>query len=598
LLVNTGACTRDEAEPIGTAGAGVAAPQGGSVAAPQGGTPSVSTGDVPCDVAALLEQQCASCHGATPRGGAPLALTSAAAFHADRQGQTVGAIVMSRVRDATRPMPPMPLAMLSAGEVALLGAWIDAGALPANPGCAIATPAVSTGGTVAPPPVAGVGGGNAPPDIDGGTSMQPEGDWTAFGRDLDNTRSNPVESTLGIANVASLRRLWSFDGPASTSTPAVVEGVVYLPGWDGKVYALRADDGSEVWTATLPNLIDSSPAVTATRVFISDDAGSMHALDRASGTVQWSVRVDAHPEAHLWSSPVYIAEAGLLVVGVASQEETLPEPYTFRGSVVALDAETGQERWRVYTTDNDATSGPGIAVWGTAAVDVARKLLYIGTGNNYAEPAGPLSDALLAIDYETGMLEWATQFTEGDVFTIPGARGPDFDIGSSANLFTAGGKDLVGIGVKSGNYFALDRDAGTIEWMVQVSPGGPLGGVMSATAYSSGMIYAAANDMMAGQTVIAAIDAATGQIPWRHQTPMSTYGGVAHANGVVYVGTTAGTILAVDAASGTELWSDQTPDSIAGSPVVSGGMLLVPWGYQWTLRDGMPGTGGLIAYGL
>ena len=40
------------------------------------------------------------------------------------------------------------------------------------------------------------------------------------------------------------------------------------------------------------------------------------------------------------------------------------------------------------------------------------------------------------------------------------------------------------------------------------------------------------------------------------------------------------------------------PDAIGGSPVVADGMLFVPWGYQWTLRGGMPGAGGLTAYGL
>jgi polyvinyl alcohol dehydrogenase (cytochrome) len=191
----------------------------------------------------------------------------------------------------------------------------------------------------------------------------------------------------------------------------------------------------------------------------------------------------------------------------------------------------------------------------------------------------PIRRALLALvrGVEVGCC------TEGDVFTIFGARGPDFDIGSSANLFSAGGRDLVGIGVKSGLYFALDRDAGSIAFMVQVSGGGPLGGVMSASAYADGFVYAAANDQRAGRTVIAAIDAAGGRVAWQHETPMSTYGGVAHANGVVYVATTAGTVLALNAETGAVLWSDQTPDSIAGSLVVSGGMLLVPWGYQWTL---------------
>jgi outer membrane protein assembly factor BamB len=78
---------------------------------------------------------------------------------------------------------------------------------------------------------------------------------------------------------------------------------------------------------------------------------------------------------------------------------------------------------------------------------------------------------------------------------------------------------------------------------------------------------------------------------------MVTYGGVAHANGVTYVATTAGTVYALDAQSGRELWSEMLPDTTAGSPTVAGGKLFVPWGYQWTLRGGMPGTGGLIAYG-
>jgi outer membrane protein assembly factor BamB len=91
-----------------------------------------------------------------------------------------------------------------------------------------------------------------------------------------------------------------------------------------------------------------------------------------------------------------------------------------------------------------------------------------------------------------------------------------------------------------------------------------------------------------------------GTIVWRHDGLNLTYGGVAHANGVVYLGTTAGAIYAIDGANGTSLWTDQTPNNqpIAGSPVVAQGKLVVPWGYRWTLREGVDGGGGITVYGL
>jgi polyvinyl alcohol dehydrogenase (cytochrome) len=515
-------------------------------------------------------------------------------------------------------MPQPPDAPLTSGEIAALQQWISAGALPDAHGCAVVTPMVP------PPAMAGSGGaggasGGGGSGVAGaagsagsggaagggqagaGGATAPGTGWAMFGRDLANSRSNPDETMLSAQSVPRLRELWRWNGASTTSTPAVVDGVVYLPSWDGAVHALRAEDGMKLWAAMLPDLIDSSPCVSDRAVYVADDAGSVHALARDSGRVLWSKRVEPHPEAHLWSSPLFIAEANLIVVGVASGEEVMgvPMPRTFRGSVVALDATSGEIEWQLYTTPGDATSGPGIAVWSTAAVDTARKTLYIGTGNNYEAPTGKYADSLLAIDYEKGTLLWATQFTPDDVFVVGGgATGPDYDIGSSANLFTAGGKDLVGIGVKSGIYYALDRETGVMQWMAMITPGSPLGGVMSASAYANGMVYVASNRFGQGMTRTVALDASNGAVKWEHDEASVTYGGVAHANGVAYVATNAGTIWALDAQSGAELWSAALPDATAGSPTVADGTLFVPWGYQWTLRGGMPGTGGLIAYGL
>jgi polyvinyl alcohol dehydrogenase (cytochrome) len=574
-----------------------------------------TTGNPPCDVAEVLKAHCTRCHGRMLRAGAPFKLVEAADFQRDLGGLTVGAAALKRVRDQARPMPPPPAAKLTNDEVRILEFWVDNGASAAQPGCTADDDRPRTptnpgdAGVVVTRPEPQDDAGAEPIDASTDASVEvpdagPEPDpseWPMFGYDLGNSRNNALETTLSKDNVGNLRELWRFSGPSTTAAPAVVGDVVYLPGWNGRVYALRLEDGSAVWTASLPDLIDSSPMVTDSQVFVSDDNGSVHALDRATGEVQWSRSVDDHEEAHLWSSPVYIPSASLVVVGVASGEEQVPKAaFTFRGSVVALDADSGEIRWKFETASAAAGSGPGIGSWGTAAVDESRKLVFIGTGNNYGLPSGELSDSMLAIDYETGQLAWSRQFTDGDVYAIYGAQGADFDIGSSANLFSVDGKDIVGIGVKSGNYFALDRDSGEIIWRTTISSGSVLGGVISAPAYADGLIFAASNEFLTSMSTAVAMDARSGDIVWRAQYGDLTYGGVAHANGVVFIGSTSGAIYAYDAMTGATLWADRAPDGqpIAGSPTIASGRLILPWGYQWTLREGASGTGGITVYGL
>jgi polyvinyl alcohol dehydrogenase (cytochrome) len=567
----------------------------------------------PCDVSEVLKAHCARCHGSVLRAGAPIKLVDAADFQRKLGMLTVGEAALRRVRDAARPMPPPPAAKLTDDEVSVLTRWVERGAFPADPGCAVdqtppGKPTQDDGdGVVVTRPEDDAGepedapdGSTDLPDAGAPPEVEPS-DWPMFGYDLANSRNNVLESAISRDNVGSLRELWRFSGPATTAAPAIVGDVVYLPGWNGRVYALRLDDGSAVWTASLPDLIDSSPTVTDRQVFISDDDGSVHALDRETGEVQWSRSVDDHAEAHLWSSPVYIPSASLVVVGVASGEEQVPSlAYTFRGSVVALDADSGEIRWRFENASVDSGSGPGIGSWGTAAVDEERKLVFIGTGNNYAPPSGEYSDSMLAIDYESGELAWSRQFTDNDIYAIYGTQGSDFDIGSSANLFSLDGQDYLGIGVKSGNYFALDRDSGDILWRTTISSGSVLGGVISAPAYAEGLIFAASNEFLSSTSTAVAIDARSGDILWREQYGELTYGGVAHANGVVFVASTSGAIYAYDAMSGETLWTDRAPNGqpIAGSPTIASGRLIVPWGYQWTLREGSSGSGGMTVYGL
>jgi outer membrane protein assembly factor BamB len=412
-------------------------------------------GDVPCEIATVIEQRCIECHGTVLHQGAPMRLLTAADFAMDVGGQTVAQVALFRIMDVVRPMPPPPKLPLTPGELLLLQGWLGKGAQGEPTGCAVVEPmaasgaggASSTGGTSATGGVvvasggatggvspiggtagtgnvAGLGnggqfaaggaggsagaggvageGGVAGASGSGGAGPVVAG-WSMFGGDLANSRSNP-KSTISPSSFGSFHRVWQFAGPAVTSTPAVVDGVVYFSGWDAKVYAVHAADGSPIWTAAVPHLVDSSPAVTADRVFVGDNNGFVHALDRNSGAVAWSRAVETVGLPHLWSSPVAIPDAGLVVVGVASAEESnaAGKPFTFRGSIAALDTATGDKRWQAYTTSNDFTSGPGIGIWSTAAVDPELKLLYIGTGNAYTAPAGQYTDSLLAIRYDTG----------------------------------------------------------------------------------------------------------------------------------------------------------------------------------------------------
>jgi outer membrane protein assembly factor BamB len=123
------------------------------------------------------------------------------------------------------------------------------------------------------------------------------------------------------------------------------------------------------------------------------------------------------------------------------------------------------------------------------------------------------------------------------------------------------------------------------------------GGIISASAYANGLIYVAGNDPEGGQTIVKALDAERGTVIWDEALPQQTFSGVAYANGVVFVGTMASELVAFDADSGARLWAETLPD-VASSPVISKGMLFIPWGYPITLSGGDGAAGGMTVYRL
>ena len=137
-----------------------------------------------------------------------------------------------------------------------------------------------------------------------------------------------------------------------SGTPAVVDGTVYVGDWTSHVRALDAATGRGAVGARSREQLRRR--LRGGRRRPSSTSGTFDArivaLDRATGEPAWETDIDPTPRRSCsarrswptaWSS-----------TGVGSFEVFVPsDPPTFRGTVVALDAETGAEVWRFYVTD-------------------------------------------------------------------------------------------------------------------------------------------------------------------------------------------------------------------------------------------------------
>src|SRR4029077_1960810 len=108
---------------------------------------------------------------------------------------------------------------------------------------------------------------------------------------------------------------------------------------------------------------------------------------------------------------------------------------SFRGSVVSLDAQTGNIEWQTYMVPEGYTGG---AVWGSnLSIDPKRHSLYVGTGNNYSLPKAVAAcvanaktvseqfqcldpedfvDAVVSLDLDTGKVKWVHALQGADTF--------------------------------------------------------------------------------------------------------------------------------------------------------------------------------------
>ncbi len=496
--------------------------------------------------------------------------------------------------------------------------------------------------------------------------------WPSAGRDLYNTRYQDAENRIGKGNATALTLQWQFTtGGDVSATPAVDDRAAYIPDWAGNLYAIDRNTGVQIWshriadyTGIADDLARATPVIAGDKLIFGNQSSRKQpsvawvmAVDKHTGNLIWKTQVDSHPAAIITQSA--IAANGMVYVGVSSWEEAysvlIPnyQCCTFRGSMLALDADTGQILWKRYTVPEGYSGG---AVWGsTAVLDSQRNTLYVSTGNNYTVPAAVQQcvanaqgdsdaqqacispddhfDSVLALDPSSGAIKWAKTVLPFDAWNAgciptfsnedncPQPAGPDYDFGQGPALFTVrlqNGqlRDLLGAGQKSGQYWAFDPDTGDVVWTTQVGPGGEGGGLQWGSAVDGQRIYAAvSNSQHKSWTLVqngepssvtvnsglwSALDAATGKIIWqvadpgfgRDGQPAPTMGPVATANGIVYACSldVEGSMYAFDAATGTVLWKYASGNVCIGGAAVSDGTVYWGTGYGNFTGQATPGN--------
>jgi alcohol dehydrogenase (cytochrome c) len=297
----------------------------------------------------------------------------------------------------------------------------------------------------------------------------------------------------------------------------------------------------------------------------------------------------------------------------------------WRFNTIPYDGEPGGDTWGPA-----GSRRVGGSTWVTGTYDAQLNLIYWGTGNPGPDMNGDVRPgdnlytcSMVALDADTGKLKWYFQFTPHDVHDWDAIGDPVL-----VDLPVAGvTRKAVVQANRNGHYYALDRTNGkllfvkpytVVSWTKEFTPEGRpvlvpgqepseegtracpgLGGGhnWNATTYSprTGMHYFSSEDgchlfyrseqqFVEGQwyqlsTIdlvhgevnkrsVVAVEAATGQIKWRHELQTSPTGGMlSTASDLLFYGDSAGYLVALDARTGENLWHYQTGSGITAPPI-------------------------------
>ena len=336
---------------------------------------------------------------------------------------------------------------------------------------------------------------SSPPATQGVTdaliAATPEGEWLSYGRDYNEQRYSPL-TQVSDTTVKDLGLAWSADmdtARGQEATPLMHDGVLYTTTAWSMVKAFDAATGKLLWAydpkvprETLVRVccdaVNRGAALYGDKLYVAALDGRLIALDAKSGKEVWAKTVVPDQQSYAITGAPRIAK-GKILIGSAGSE------YRARGSIAAFDPETGAELWRFHTVPGNPADGfenpameraaktwsgkwwelgGGGTVWDSITYDPTTNLVLFGTGN--AEPWNPApvgregdslyTSSVVAVNADTGEYAWHFQETPEDRW--------DFDSDAQITIadLTIGGKQrhVALHAPKNGYFYVLDAKTG------------------------------------------------------------------------------------------------------------------------------------------
>ena len=473
----------------------------------------------------------------------------------------------------------------------------------------------------------------------GPARIDPVTDWSTYNRTLEGDRESPL-AQIDTGNVAALRPVCTFDlgeRAAFESGPVVIAGTMFVTTARG-TYAIDAATCALRWKHTYayrpgPDFdlkVNRGVAYADGRLFRGANDGRLYALDARTGKELWNVVAGEVKKGETFpAAPV--AWGGLVFIGNAGGDN-----FGVTGRMMAFDARTGGRVWshelipetgaasRTWPAGTETVPRGGGATWTSYALDTLSGSVFLSTGNaapDFLDEVRPGTNlhtySVVELDARLGTFKRARQMLERD--------NHDWDLSPAPVLVRL--KDdrrvIVQAG-KDGHLALIDRDGWRVVWRTPVTtianvtapltpegtrfcPGVNGGVEWNGPAYGrvADAIYVPATDWCttlklapasklegkeglpwtgsaelrhpfgvqdsAWSGWLTAVDAGTGAVRWRYHSPTPLVAGVTPtAGGLVFTGDLRGEVLAFDARTGAVRWRHSTGRPIGGGVVTYG----------------------------
>ncbi len=320
------------------------------------------------------------------------------------------------------------------------------------------------------------------------------GQWMSYGRNYDEQRFSPLDQ-INTGNVNELGLAWFADfdtNRGQEATPLVIDGTVYVSTAWSKVYAYDALSGEELWfyDPAVPgewavnaccDVVNRGVAAWEGKIYLGTLDGRLVALDASSGEEIWSIQTtDEDWRYSITGAPRVVK--GMVLIGQGGAE------FGVRGYLSAYDANDGELLWRFYTVPGNPaegfeneilalaaetwngewwTLGGGGTVWDAIVYDQVLDQIYFGVGNGSpwnAELRSPgggdnlFLSSIVALDADSGEYRWHYQTTPRETWDYTATQPIMI-----ANLFINGQERRVVMQApKNGFFYLLDAESGEL----------------------------------------------------------------------------------------------------------------------------------------